>query len=59
MVSRDGRLFSEYVATATSTEIDKTSLQRHPGVTASSYPIKGQAMALKRESKKRQKNNEP
>jgi hypothetical protein len=41
MVSRDDRPFSGHVATATSTGIDKTSLQRHPGVLASSYPIKG------------------
>jgi hypothetical protein len=59
MVSRDGRPFLGHVATATSTGIDKTSLQRHPGVPASSYPIKGQARALKRASKKKQKNNEP
>jgi hypothetical protein len=59
MVSRDGRPFPGHVATATSIGIDKTSLQRHPGITASSYPIKGQARALKRASKKRQKNNEP
>jgi hypothetical protein len=30
MVSRDGRLFSGHVATATSIGIDKTSPQRHP-----------------------------
>jgi hypothetical protein len=59
MVSRDGRPFPGHVATTTSIGIDKTSLQRHPSVPASSYPIKGQARALKRESKKRQKNNEP
>jgi hypothetical protein len=35
MVSRDGRPFPRHVATATSTGIDKTSLQRHPGVPAS------------------------
>jgi hypothetical protein len=39
MVSRDGRPFSRYVATATSAAIDKTS----SGVSASSYPIKRQA----------------
>jgi hypothetical protein len=46
MVSGDGRSFPGHVATATSTGIDKTSPQRHPGVPASSYPIKGQAGAL-------------
>jgi hypothetical protein len=59
MVSRDGRPFPGHITIATSIGIDKTSLQRHPGVPASSYPIKGQARALKRASKKRQKNNEP
>jgi hypothetical protein len=43
MVSRDGRPFSGHVTTTTSTAFDKTSPQRHPGVPASSYPIKGQA----------------
>jgi hypothetical protein len=47
MVSRDGWPFPGHVATVTSTGINKTSLQRHPGVLASSYPIKGQARALK------------
>jgi hypothetical protein len=43
MVSRDARPFQGHVAIATSTGIDKASLQRHPDVHASSYPIKGQA----------------
>jgi hypothetical protein len=55
MVSRDGRPFPEHIATATSTGIDKTSLQRHPGVPASSYPIKGQAGALQRTTNNRQR----
>jgi hypothetical protein len=54
MVSRDGRPFPGHVATATSTGIDKTSLQRHPGVPASSYPIKGQAGALQGHTKDEQ-----
>jgi hypothetical protein len=41
MVSRDGQPFLGHDATATSIGIDKTSLQRHPDVPASSYPIKG------------------
>jgi hypothetical protein len=48
MVSRDGQPFPGHIATVTSTGIDKTSLQRHPGIPASSYPIKGQAGALQR-----------
>jgi hypothetical protein len=47
MMSRDGRPFPRHVATTTSTGIDKTSLEGTPGVPASSYPIKGQARALK------------
>jgi hypothetical protein len=58
MVSRDGWPFSGHVATATFTGIDKTSLQRHPGVPASSYPIKGQAWALQGETDDKTTNNE-
>jgi hypothetical protein len=54
MVSRDGRPFPMHIAIATSTGIDKTSLKGTPGVPASSYPIKGQAGALRRGSQ----NNE-
>jgi hypothetical protein len=57
MVSRDGRPFLVHVAIATSIGIDKTSLQRHPSVPASSYPIKGQARALKRARKGRRTTN--
>jgi hypothetical protein len=40
MVSRDGRPFSGHVATATSTEIDKTSPQRHPRCPCPLLPYK-------------------
>jgi ribosomal protein S2 len=33
--------------------VDKTLLQRHPGVLASSYPIKGQARALKKQKQEK------
>jgi hypothetical protein len=46
MVSGDGRPFLGHVATATSIGIDKTSPQDSPGVSASSYPIKGRARVL-------------
>jgi hypothetical protein len=45
-VSKDGRPFLEHAATVTSTGIDKPITSRHPGVLASSYPIKGQTRAL-------------
>jgi hypothetical protein len=47
MVSRDGRLFPEHVATAASTALDKTSLQRHhPGVSAFSETYKREGRGL-------------
>jgi hypothetical protein len=43
MVSGDGRPFSEHVATAASTALDKTSLLRHPPASLPPLdPIKGQ-----------------
>jgi hypothetical protein len=60
MVSRDDRPFLGHVATTTSTAINKTSPQRHPGVPASSYPIKGQAGALQGDGKQQtMKNHSP
>jgi hypothetical protein len=47
MVSKDGQPFLGHVATATCTGIDKTSPQGTLSVSASSYPIKGQARALR------------
>jgi hypothetical protein len=47
MVSKDGQPFLGHVATSTSTGINKTSPQSTPSVLASSYPIKGQARALR------------
>jgi hypothetical protein len=58
MVSRDGRPFPRHDATATSIGIDKTSLLRHPGIPASSYPIKGQAGALQGQTENERTNNE-
>jgi hypothetical protein len=44
MVFGDGRPFSEHVATASSTALDKTSLLRHPLVSLSPLdPIRGKA----------------
>jgi hypothetical protein len=44
MVSGDGRPFSEHVATAVSTTLDKTSLLRHPPASLPPLdPIKGKA----------------
>jgi hypothetical protein len=40
MVSGDGRPFSGHVATTASKLLNKTSLLRHPGVPASSWPYK-------------------
>jgi hypothetical protein len=57
MVSSDGRPFPGHVATATSIGIDKTSPQRHPIISASSYPIKGQARALQGASEGRRTTN--
>jgi hypothetical protein len=54
MVSRDGRPFSEHVATATPTALDKTSLLRHPPSSLPPLdPIKGQAVdSTKRRTRK-------
>jgi hypothetical protein len=60
MVSRDGRPFSEHVATAASTALDKTSLLRHPLASLPPLdPIKGKAGDSVREDGKKEKNQSP
>jgi hypothetical protein len=60
MVSRDGRPFSEHVATAASTALDKTSLLRHPPASLPPLdPIKGKAGDSVREDGKKEKNQSP
>jgi hypothetical protein len=56
MISGDGRPFSEHVATAAPTTLDKTSLLRHPPASLPPLdPIKGQAEDSTKEEEKRKK----
>jgi hypothetical protein len=62
MVSGDGRPFSEHVATATSTALDKTSLLRYPPASLPPLdPIKGKAGNSTREDRgtEKRKNRSP
>jgi hypothetical protein len=60
MVFGDGRPFSEHVATAASTALDKTSLLRHPPVSLPPLdPIKGQAGDSTKEGRTRKNKSSP
>jgi hypothetical protein len=57
MVSGDGRPFSEHIAIAAPTALDKTSPLRHPPSSLPPLdPIKGQAGTLRRGGRKKKKN---
>jgi hypothetical protein len=60
MVPRDGRPFSEHVATAASIALDKTSLLRHhPGVSVFSWPYKREGRGIYEGEDTRQNKSSP